>query len=382
MKRISRLKQKAKSLGIGWKAAISVASLFFFLFLLELGMRAFGAIFLSRDADLHTVHLWQKLAGKDGSSLTTILCVGDSFTYGGRVDPQQTYPVLLSNKLNDPAAGRNYLVVNKGICESNSRIHAKKLPAWLDEYRPDMVIVLSGSANRFHPVLFRDIEEGNAQKIIRYLITEVRVAKLFRILYLTAKSKLLFIDMDDENRIKQFQKQNKFDLVVEYALRGIKNNPYNIDLLYHMTKAFDLQSRYSSEEIFRELDQIRQERPFLNKQADFMGYLDLYRDKQRYEASVTDWLRGDLETIVTLCREKGTTLILQNYPVNYPLANDVLREIAEKHSLPFVDNLAVFETLTPREKYIFDDDHCTMEGHAVMVDNIAQKIMTMQKVEP
>ncbi|HPM76689.1 MAG TPA: hypothetical protein PK961_06325 [bacterium] len=345
-------------------------------------MRAFGAIFLSRDADLHTVHLWQKLAGKDGSSLTTILCVGDSFTYGGRVDPQQTYPVLLSNKLNDPAAGRNYLVVNKGICESNSRIHAKKLPAWLDEYRPDMVIVLSGSANRFHPVLFRDIEEGNAQKIIRYLITEVRVAKLFRILYLTAKSKLLFIDMDDENRIKQFQKQNKFDLVVEYALRGIKNNPYNIDLLYHMTKAFDLQSRYSSEEIFRELDQIRQERPFLNKQADFMGYLDLYRDKQRYEASVTDWLRGDLETIVTLCREKGTTLILQNYPVNYPLANDVLREIAEKHSLPFVDNLAVFETLTPREKYIFDDDHCTMEGHAVMVDNIAQKIMTMQKVEP
>ncbi len=382
MKKYSRLKRKAKNLGFGWKAVIALVSLFFFLFLLELGMRAVGVLLFSRDADLHTINHWKNVSGKNGSSLTTILCVGDSFTYGGRVNPDQTYPVLLSQKLNKAAGKRNYLVVNKGICESNSRIHAIKIPAWLDKYRPDIVIVLSGSANRFHPVIYKNIEEGWGQKTIRYLITEVRVAKMFRILYLTAKSKLLFIDMNDENIIKQYQMQNKFDLVIEHALRGLKDNPYNIDLLYKMTKAFDLQSRYSSERIYRELDQIRQEHPFLNKQADFMGYLDLYKDKQGYEESVAEWLHGDLETIVNLCRERGTTLILQNYPVNYPLANDIVRETAERHSLPFVDNLSVCQTLMPRKKFILDDDHCSMEGHAVMADNIVQVLTTLKKVNP
>ena len=165
-------------------------------------------------------------------------------------------------------------------------------------------------------------------------------------------------------------KNNRPDKMMEYCLKAIELDPYEFMTYYGITKAYDLQSRYDSETIYRRLMNVGEENPGLMDFKWFKDYLALYRDKQSWEAGVGQWIYEDLEEIVRICKEHDVKLVIQNYPVDYPLANSVLKELALKHALPFVDNLSVFQRMEQKEEYFFDDDHCTPAGHCVMVDNI------------
>ena len=125
------------------KLIIGLTSLLLSIGALELGMRLAGHAYLAR-----TVLPEDRI---DLSPQThRILCVGDSFTFGGRTSRDATYPALLERSLTPPA-GERYQVINRGVCEYNTRQVLELLPEWLDLYQPELVLVLVGAANRFNP---------------------------------------------------------------------------------------------------------------------------------------------------------------------------------------------------------------------------------------
>jgi hypothetical protein len=79
-----------------------------------------------------------------------VLAVGDSFTRGCPLSPQERFPEQLGRLLR--AGGSSSTVVfNEGICELNSWQLRARLPGWLETHQPDVVLVLIGAANQYNP---------------------------------------------------------------------------------------------------------------------------------------------------------------------------------------------------------------------------------------
>jgi lysophospholipase L1-like esterase len=114
------------------RAALAVGGLVLLLALVEVGLRAAGAIFLARQ-DL------RNRASASGDGTTTILCIGESTTALGGVD---SYPTQLADVLRE--RGRRVRVVNKGIPAVNTDVVVGRLPMWIAENEPDIVIAMMG----------------------------------------------------------------------------------------------------------------------------------------------------------------------------------------------------------------------------------------------
>lgn len=110
------------------RLALLAGTLLVLLALLELGLRIASG-FVERER-----------GGARGAR--TILCVGDSHTFGLHVPPHLSYPALLQREL-DPAS-RQIGVVNYGVPGRNSAALRRQLPGYLDSLRPDLVLVLVG----------------------------------------------------------------------------------------------------------------------------------------------------------------------------------------------------------------------------------------------
>ncbi len=97
---------------VGTKLIISAVSLLFFLGILETGLRIAGRIYSGRITAESGSYV------KDGDYIT-ILTIGDSYTVGGAVAREDSYPSILQEKLS--AEVKEYVrVINGGICEANS----------------------------------------------------------------------------------------------------------------------------------------------------------------------------------------------------------------------------------------------------------------------
>jgi hypothetical protein len=83
--------------------------------------------------------------GGDGDAFR-ILCIGDSHTYGWAVERSEAYPSRLEALLDESARGATtFDVVNLGVPASNSSQLVRRLPAYIERYQPDLVIVTIGS---------------------------------------------------------------------------------------------------------------------------------------------------------------------------------------------------------------------------------------------
>jgi hypothetical protein len=79
----------------------------------------------------------------------TVLCVGDSHTYGTGVEPEETYPSHLERLLDEQAPGR-YAVVNVGIPGMNTGQVRERLPDLVRRYEPDLILVWVGINNSWN----------------------------------------------------------------------------------------------------------------------------------------------------------------------------------------------------------------------------------------
>jgi tetratricopeptide (TPR) repeat protein len=106
---------------------------------LEISLRIIGTI--------HTDKI-SNLEHQDPKSKYTILCIGDSFTYGIGAESSKSYP----NQLKELFASDSVDVetINAGICGGNTSQILEITQTYLDTYKPDLVVMLFGMANSWN----------------------------------------------------------------------------------------------------------------------------------------------------------------------------------------------------------------------------------------
>ncbi|MHB8155114.1 MAG: tetratricopeptide repeat protein [Candidatus Omnitrophota bacterium] len=306
------MSNKNNSSSLKVKILIAVASLIFFLALLEIALRIIGHVYLSRE----TIHY-----GDLKSSDYVILCVGDSFTWGGSVTRDETYAAYLSKLLNSRSPQKKFLVINKGKCEYNSSQVLKSLPRWFKEYRPNMVILLVGSSNRFNPWGYNSYAAPSFLSNLKDTFDSLRLVKMLRLIAVNFKAKLFYWDaehvfkeeprsilgynyyssfvyrergfnyIEDKKQIKSPVYKDKLSMAWYYFNIGekqkaiallqalIKDNPHSLEALCALAYGY-----YSSPEYFQKAEEVLQQAQRLNPQSEFVRcQLDsFYRVAQKF----------------------------------------------------------------------------------------------------
>ncbi len=107
-----------------------------------------------------------------------VLCVGDSHTYGLNLPPDAAYPARLQ-RLLDPA-GTTIGVKNYGVPGRNSGALLRELPRYLDEIRPDVVIVLVGFNDAWNFDAAPEAGESFAARV-RQFARELKLVRMARL---------------------------------------------------------------------------------------------------------------------------------------------------------------------------------------------------------
>ena len=136
----------------------------FALVLLESSLRIIGFVYLNNKHPKATVRLTSK-------HTCTILCIGESTTYAGG---EFSYPNLLQQILDRNNNGFEFKVINAGVSGTNSSAIIARLQGYIDEYKPDIVVVMMGANDS-------NVLAGRSQ-----IIPNLKSIQLFRILFFQA----------------------------------------------------------------------------------------------------------------------------------------------------------------------------------------------------
>ncbi len=268
----------------------------------------------------------------------TVLCVGDSHTYGVRLPAEDSYPGQLQSILD----GRGYRinVANAGVPGQNSSELRRALPGLIEKYRPFCVVVMIGFNNKWNRThtAWSDVRDGAAPSGAR---------GLFYKLWYGAGSRLKTVRMATY-------------LVNEYHRRR--------DEVRHSETAF----------------------------PDRMGGLHFHEWRAAGTIEdikvVMERTRRDLHAIVDICRKNGAEPLFMTYAgqpgTTMELSNHLLRTAAGSRSVTLVDNHEVIWPMfmspagTMDEKsheLLFLDGpretHLDKAGYAVVAENLADAII-------
>jgi len=89
-------------------------------------------------------------AARIDASSVTILCVGDSHTYGAPLAREQSYPAQLQRALDEGFSSPRFEVVNLGVPGVNSAFVANRLGRQILELRPHVVVAWVGWNNQWN----------------------------------------------------------------------------------------------------------------------------------------------------------------------------------------------------------------------------------------
>lgn len=107
------------------------------------------AVVATAELVLTCVALARRPCARGGGGAQTIVCLGDSFTYGPEVSREESYPAQLERLLNKGTRGE-WQVINAGVPAYNSTQARMYLEEILRGERPGIVTVLLGWANHWN----------------------------------------------------------------------------------------------------------------------------------------------------------------------------------------------------------------------------------------
>lgn len=395
-------------LSIGKGICISIVSAIVFLALFELGLRIAGHLYFSaRMGPGESIGVFKK-----EKEDYVILCVGDSFTFGGELARQYTYPAQLQSLFRERDPGLRARVINGGVCEHNSSQVLSGIPLQIRRYKPEVIVLLVGSANRFNFVGLHKQDKNSAYAKTKDFIYNLRIYRVFKITALnlrlkilkfklarqkgkiltddTLKQKSLVFALMPEVSMEERTAEANYRLVMYLYSLGKYNDASrlydkytrderDLDLLaYHLSLFTEDIYRYRNLSLEEKIDNYQEalsRDPVSNDSPWLSVNLRLLKQmRNEYSEEIIDkWRRDDLDKIISLCVNNGVRVIIQQYPFPYPDADRALSDMAAKYSLPLVKNSEVFSVLLRKEdrkKYFLDDSHCTMEGYGVMAENL------------
>lgn len=143
--------------------ALAIGTILTFV-LFEVGFRVAGLVLTRESFD-------------DGDQIT-VLCEGDSFTYGigGRSFPDQTEAIL-----DEVVGSDRFAFVNAGIPGLNTALLADKVPKDLVKYDPDVLIVLAGENNSWNSVRLTGTSGASITEQIDSVLLHSRVYKFLKV---------------------------------------------------------------------------------------------------------------------------------------------------------------------------------------------------------
>lgn len=255
----------------------------------------------------------------------------------------------------------NYYL-NKTVFIKNEDEKARRLK--FAKYYLDKIIKMDPENRRTHEMMLAFYRENGefekAQELYETKFLEKGVSTRFKSFYYRMAYYLIYY--------------GKFSEAVEYFLKAFEQNPkLDLHCYYYFSKAFDLQNKYDAKYVLSEFDKISRKYPDLKNNTSFNTCKESFKNRARFERKILEWLQSDIEKIIYLCKKKNITLLMQNYPFPYHAVNKLLKQMAEKNNIIFVDNYSVFEKMTKErgfDKYFLDFDHCTEEGHKIIANNV------------
>ncbi len=154
---------------------------------LVFGLGLFLAV-LGLELALRLVGLAGQVGREDprpSSGACVVLCLGDSYTDNCGVPRDKAYPAQLEQQLNADRPARRFQVLNLGRSGQNSTSLWDALPDNLRRYTPDVVVVLTGSANNFDFTGYQDFEQADSAgaRALDWL-GRLRVLKMARVVLL------------------------------------------------------------------------------------------------------------------------------------------------------------------------------------------------------
>ncbi len=161
------------------RIVVFVVGIVLCLLLLEVSLRVVGAVY-------------SRLSEPDSSrevSDTTILCLGDSVTFGLGAKRGFSYPDQLQKMLDQSDPQKQYRVINRGWPGQNSAQLLLRVEGYLREFRPQIVTLLTGARNQDNFFGFRQFLEKSGDGRRGFLLRlhdsldTIRLYKFTRLLF-------------------------------------------------------------------------------------------------------------------------------------------------------------------------------------------------------
>lgn len=306
----------------------------------------------------------------------TILCLGDSFT-AGHFSVRETFPRALGKLLRRRIKRNDVFVVNKGASGHNTFQIRRRLPEYVKQYRPSMVLLLAGGANRWDLYgYYRYFEKDSLLSAEKDLLYRIRIFKLAKLLYLGVTAKLddsrhpgeavfnapeisirapagsktgataghlntaraYFQAQDHRNARRHFElalHANPQSVESHLALARLTEGPQQFDeSIGHYLAAYEIHSstagtggahvdrvrmlrRITSHSLLNNRYRaaaVRQFRNLVKRRPDLKSDLDALEKAIASAENVETWIKSDIEWVIKFCKDRGIRLVLQNYP--------------------------------------------------------------------
>jgi hypothetical protein len=156
--------------GLARKLALVAGGLLVGLVVAEIGLQVMG--FVARQV------VTRSGSGGTDAAEITILCVGDSHTYGLPLPEEESYPAQLEAALQARDPSRTIRVVNLGVPSLNSTFVANRLERQMFQLRPQLVIVWVGINNLWNVVETLQWERPDPWLPLRRSLMQLRLFRL------------------------------------------------------------------------------------------------------------------------------------------------------------------------------------------------------------
>lgn len=365
--------------------------------LLVLALGAAAALLLAETALRLTGFIWSQKAPRPAGAGYTILCLGDSFTFGSGAPKENSYPLQLARLLNSNGQGLEFTVINGGLPGQNTSQILTELAQDLEETKPALVVLLAGGANCWNFFGYHSYRNKSPLARLADRLDTIKIVKLVRLLGSGAAGGGYAVEKTPRERTPLPQclpSPNNDEILAyyrqaelsagrgdyAYALTSLKKAallaPENGYLCWNVAEIYDITGNHAEAGAWREKGRRAPTDCPLN------GHVPYFRSESMPLNSLLDWLSHDFGKIIGVCRKKGIPVLMQNYPVkDKSLAHYMPQrydEIAGKNLVALVDNYPVFKKLTAEGRKLFNTDpfgHCNAEGYGVMAENVAAAII-------
>ncbi len=257
------------------RAAVVLAGMLVCLLVLEAALRIVGYIYAFRSESSNR---------SNPAAKSTILCIGDSVTFGIGAPEHLSYSAQLERLLNDSDPENTYAVINRGRPGQNSTQLLMRLEGYLNEFKPDIVTILIGAQNQANFYGYRQYLEKTDNQGSRFFLgirdalDKIRVFKFFRLMF---REKQKQLDHREDPELNQptlnpaeMEYQNVSDCLIGQTDKGKGDYDKALSFLLDVVEKKDI-----SPECYRTIG-------------------DIYREQKQYDQAIT-WFKKGIERYPT-----------------------------------------------------------------------------------